>query len=248
MLFRSTGFVAINGQDSSAAPISKIWKTINAGASWVNGIEITGLSNIVSIHGNDEEGIILILTESSGLWRTDYNLLQDPVLVNVDIIGSVGGELRQVGGNPNKIYAIASGQTTHNIYYSDDGGYSFTLRSSGLFGDTSYPRIFAFDENLILALTSVVGGSEAALYRSEDGGVTLNNQFTAAIDGRSIGLDSSVSLQCDECPVGFTYNESTHKCEKITLGGPICYPPYFYDVITGKCASIDTSKIGRAHV
>jgi hypothetical protein len=237
----STGFVAINGEDGSGAIISKIWKTINAGSSWVNGIELTGLSNIVSIHGNDEQGILLVLTENSGLWRLDYNLLQDPVLVDASIIGNLGGELRQVGGDPNKIYIITDGSNTQNIYYSGDGGYTFALRSSGLFGQTPYPRIFAFDESLIIALTAVVAGSEAALYRSEDGGVTLTNQFTSTVDGRAIGLDSSVSLECDTCPVGFTYNEGTKKCEKITLGGPICYPPYFYDTITGQCASIDTS-------
>ena len=236
----NSGFVVVNGLTATAEKISTIWRTANAGTNWIISIEITGLSHIVSIHGNDEEGLLLFLTEDSGLYRLDYDLIEDPVLIDDTIIGGVGGELRQIGENPNKIYLITDGLNTQNIYYSDDGGYSFTLKSTGLFGQTTYPRIFAFSDSVIIMLTSIVAGSEAAIYKSEDGGVTLTNQFLDG-DGRAIALDSSTALNCGECPEGFTFKEGSNDCEQITYGGPLCNPPYFYDVITNGCALTDSS-------
>jgi photosystem II stability/assembly factor-like uncharacterized protein len=237
----NAGFIVVNALNTTGDKISRIWKTVNAGTSWTEAIDITDINDyIVSIHANDEEGIVLFLTETAGLYRLDYNLIQDPVLVDANIIGGIGGELRQVGEDPNKIYLITDAANTQKIYYSGDGGYSFIERSAGLFGQTAYPRIFAFDENTIIMLTSVVAGSEAAIYRSEDGGVTLTNQFDNG-DGRAIALDSSTSLNCGECPDGFTFNEGANNCEQITLGGTLCNPPYFYDVVTTGCAIADSS-------
>jgi photosystem II stability/assembly factor-like uncharacterized protein len=232
----SSGFISVYFEDqATSARKNRIWRTTDGGNSWVNAIDLDVTTPVTSIHASLDADKVVILTEGDGIWVTDYALLGviNQTYTNAQIPGGIGARLHQVGADPSKVYLISS---QGYIYYSSDGGNAFTVRNTIPLSGGSYPGIFAYTEDTIVAFS----GSSAEIYRSEDGGLTLTSVFSTG--GRSVGFDSSVAYECGTCPDGFEEvsqgnpSNPTVTCERTILGGPLCNPPYFYDTVTKSCA------------
>jgi len=235
----SGGFIAVSGESlATGERISRIHRTINGGGEWVNSILLNYA--VVSLATNVYEGILTYMTNTYECYTIDDSLLEDPVLRYtapgaLPTSGNNSGEIRQVVGDPSKLYGVFP--NSGEVIYSLNSGQSWVLVNT-LPSITAYPRIFAYDENTVIILTQIT--ADAVTLRSTDGGATFNNSFVESA-GRPAGLDSSIPYDCGECPPGFTLNESTNQCESQPLGGPLCDPPYFFDVITQQCALPDSS-------
>jgi len=232
----SSGFISVFFTDlATGFRRNRIWRTTDGGYTWINGIDLFTTSPVTDIHADLDADKVILVTETDGIWEVDYALLGiiTQNYTNAEIPAGVGATLHQVGVDPSKVYFISS---QGYIYYSSNSGSVFTVRNTIPLSGGSYPGIFAYSEDTIVAFT----GTSAEIYRSTDGGVTLTSVYTA--DGRTIGFDSSVAYECGTCPPGFEEVSSgspanpTISCERTTLGGPLCDPPSFYDTVTNQCA------------
>jgi len=153
---------------------------------------------------------------------------------NFELPCGVGAILTQVGNDPSKTYLVT--RFWRAIYYSSNSGSTLDQRYTGFGSGLAYPGIATFDENTICTFV----GTSAEIYRSTDGGVTLESVY--ATNARTVGFDTSITYECGTCPNGFeeisTGNPTnpTITCERTILGGPLCNPPYFYDTVTNSCA------------
>lgn len=232
----SSGFISVQFNDLVGGSLrNRIWRTTDGGLTWTNSVDLIVGSQIVSIHADLDADKVVVATESDGIWEIDYALLGviTQNYTNAEIQCGIGAKFQQVGGDPSKVYLVTS---TNAIYYSSNSGSTFDQRNSGFGSALAYSGIAVFDENTLCTFY----GSSAEISRSTDGGVTLTSVF--ATNGRTVGFDSSVAFDCGTCPEGFDeinigspVNPNV-RCERTTLGGPLCNPPYFYDTVTNSCA------------
>ena len=232
----SSGFLSVQFNDLVGGSLrNRIWRTTDGGFTWTNAIDLIVGSQIVSIHADLDADKVVVATESDGIWETDYALLGviTQNYTDTDIACGIGAKFQQVGGDPSKVYLVTSNSA---IYYSSNSGSTFDERNSGFGSALAYSGIAVFDEDTLCTFY----GASAEISRSTDGGVTLTSVF--ATNGRTVGFDSSVAFDCGTCPDGFeeinigSPANPNVRCERTTLGGPLCNPPYFYDTVTNSCA------------
>lgn len=228
------GYAAVTGNEQDPTADQLVARSTTGGLTWSDAIVIPGSEGTIRAVTCDFENDSVIYAigpedqPTGKLYKINRTLSDAPVEVLTGItVGNVGDtnvtKFSSVPNLPNQIYFLDS---AGDLYYSDDSGSTWTLKTNvGL----DKVDISVIDANIILILGA------GAVARSEDSGATFTD-ITNSNWGKPAAVDYNNSFLCNECPPGYTRNSTTKLCELYTLGGPLCNPPYFLYGPNGQCA------------
>lgn len=158
-----------------AAAAKGLFRSTDAGATWAIIPGYNTATYDICFKIDDDNSVFILKQNGSNL--EFFKSTDGGATFNVSswqpFSTTSGGRMTVTAADPNRIYVVALGNPQPNIYRSDDGGTSWTLKASGVMGNGQ-----GFYDLDIIAnpknANDIIVGTQST-YKSTDGGATFKN-------------------------------------------------------------------------